>query len=341
MARHASNALTYEPSPTEQKTAVGLLPFSYFVLNAPSVVQEPAHYKRAEQALGVAEAGGVALSVLAYLRYLTVKNKYHDQVFREFVTDNGWTAKKKYGMGKIASTLLSVGESYEQGFGFDGVFDGRPFSCLIFEYIATDSKTRRHICLSFKLSRSYPMIVIDNRLNDHKLPYDTDPMERIPKGVELSLEGDFNRFYHISTVKGEEKEAMIVLSPDFMATLEDRASDKIDIEISDNNLFLVYEADYYSEQNMLSVFGVAEVVLSKLGKLSKTWLAASKGEEKIIAKEAVMARRNMIFRFDWVTAIVALVSLVAFVILMISQVRTEPPCTSSDPCYHGPGYYGT
>jgi len=215
-----------------------------------------------------------------------------------------------------------------------------PFSCLIFEYIATDSKTRRFICLSFHLSKSYPMIVIDNKRNNHRMPGDTDPMERIPKGVELSLEGDFNHFYDVSTLKGEQKEAMIILSPDFMATLEDHASDKVDIEIGNKRLFLVYDADNYSEQNIKSVFGVADAVLAKLDKLSKTWLASSsKDEKKLIALRADAARRNMIFRFDWVSAVLTLVSFIAFVILMVSHVKSEPPCTPSDPCYGGGGVY--
>ena len=318
----------------------GMLLLSYFVLNAPSITHEATRYRRAEQALGIAELGGVILSVLAYLRYLTVKNNYHDLVFDQFVKDNGWMAKKKYGMDSIASTLLSVGESYEQGFGFDGTYDGRPFSCLIFEYIATDSKTRRYICLSFHLSKSYPMIVIDNKRNNHRMPGNTDPIERIAGGVELNLEGDFNHFYNVSTVKGEQKEAMIVLSPDFMATLEDHASDKVDIEIGNKRLFLVYDADYYSERNIASIFGVADAALAKFDRLSKTWLASSSKEEKrVISLRADAARRNMIFRFDWVTAVLALVSFVAFVVLMISHIKTEPPCTPSDPCYTGGRIY--
>jgi len=318
----------------------GMLLLSYFVLNAPSLVHEAARYRRAEQALGITELGGVALSVLAYFRYLTIKNNYHDLVFDQFVKDNGWTAKERYSMDKVASTLLSVGESYEQGFGFGGVYDGHPFSCLIFEYIATDSKTRRFICLSFHLSKAYPMILIDNKRNNHRMPGDTDPMERIPKGVELRLEGDFNHFYHVSMLKGEEKEAMIILSPDFMVALEDHASDKVDVEIGNKRLFLVYDADYYSERNIKSIFGVAEVVLAKIDKVSKTWLASSSNDEKqVVALRADAARRSMIFRPDWYSAIVALVSLVVFVILMISHVQTEPPCTPSDPCYTGGGVY--
>jgi hypothetical protein len=297
-------------------------------------------YNRAEQALGIVELGGLMLSVVAYLRYLTVKGKYHKRVFDQFVEDNDWTEQKESGMAKVATSLLSVAESYEQGFGFEGTYAGRPFNCLIFDYLATSSDTRRFICLSFELSKAYPMILIDNKLNNHKIFHDTDPLERIPKGVELSLEGDFNQYYQTSTTKGKEREALIVLSPEFMAALEDSASEKVDIEIGNKRLFLVYEADYYSEQNITSLFKVADVVLGKFNKLSETWLASSQSLENAIGQEAETNRHKMIFRLDWVTMIFALVFSIIGIVLLISHVETEPSCMASAPCYPTRTYRG-
>lgn len=314
----------------------GILVLSYFVLNAPGISQGAERYQRAQQVLGISELGGLVLSALAYLRYVTVKNKYHKQVFDRFVADNGWTPHKKYGMDKIASTILGTGEDYEQGYGFDGTFDGRPFSCLIFEFIASDAKARRYICLSFTLPKAYPMIVISNKLNDHRLRHLGDPLGRMPKGVELTLEGDFSEYFRVSTSEGDEQETLEVLSPDFMAALEDHAVDRVDIEISDKKLFLVYEADYYSEQNVAAIFTAADTVLGKLDRLSKTWLASSKDEEQVIAQSADAARHHLIFRADWAAVIVFIVLLVAFLILMVSYAKTVPPCTATNPCYQLP-----
>jgi len=314
-----------------------LLVLSYFVLNAPSIAHNATLYKRAEASLGFSELGGLVLSALALFRYVNVKNKYRERVFHQFVADNGWTPKKKFDLGKVPSILLGAGEDYEQGYGFDGAYNGHAFNCLIFEYVATDSKTRRFMCMSFKLPKPYPMIIMDNRRNDHKLRrYGSDLPDRIPNGVELTLEGYFNKYYRISTTKGDEQETLEVLTPEFMAALEDHVGDKVDVEISDKRLFLIYEADYYSEQNVTSLFSTADIVLNKLSKLSKTWLASSKSQEAAVAKSAETARHKLIFRSDWISAVTFLIIFVTFIMLMISHIKTEQSCTQSDPCYPTP-----
>ena len=236
---------------------------------------------------------------------------------------------------------MGAGEDYEQGYGFNGSYNGHAFNCLIFEYVATDSKTRRFICPSFKLPKPYPMIIIDNRRNDHKFRrYGSDLPDRVPNGVGLTLEGYFNRYYRVSTTKGDEQETLEVLTPEFMAALEDHVTVKVDVEISDKSLFLIYEADYYSEQNVTALFNMADIVLNKLGKLSKTWLASSKSQEDAVAESAEKARHKLIFRSDWISAVALLLIFIAFIVLMVSRINSETACSQYDPCYPVPTFHG-
>ncbi len=317
-----------------------LLVLSYFMLNAPSIVHDTIRYRRWEGTLGIGELGGIGVAVAALLRYKTVKNKYNVQVFNQLVADNGWNKQKKFGIEKVASILLGTGESYEQGFGFEGSYNGQSFSCLIFEYLEQDSDTKRYICLSFKLPKSYPMIIIDNKLNDHRYwRHDSNLPDRIPSGVRVKLEGDFDNYFRISTTRGNEQETLEVLTPEFMAALEDTAANKVDIEISNKNLFLIYEADNYSKHNLMSLFTMADVVNAKLHRLSRTWMASSKSAEGAMADTADAARHKLIFRSDIVSFIVFLLTFVAFVVLMISHIKDEPPCTPTTPCYQSGGVY--
>jgi uncharacterized membrane protein len=307
---------------------VGLLFLSYFVLNNPVVTNDAMRYKKAEASLGFSELAGLALSVVALFRYMSVKTKYRERIFDKLIADNQWTQDREYELDKVASTLLGAGVSYEEGFGFSGKLGVRTFSCLVFQYIAPDSQVRRYICLSFKLPKAFPMIVIDNRLNDHKFRrHGSDLPDQIPNSVELKLEGDFNKYYQVSTTKGREQETLEVLSPDFMADLMGHATDKVDVEISDKKLFLIYEANFYSEQNLTALFNVADAVLGKLDKLSKTWLVSGKGEEVAIADTAREARHKLIFRSDLLTLIIGLLFFVVFITLMVSSVaeQTEEP----------------
>lgn len=302
--------------------ACALLAASYFVLNAPGITQDVLRYRSWEAVLGIGELAGIALAAVALLRYKTVKNMYHVRVFDQFAKDNGWTVQKKLGIDKVASILLGAGDSYQQGFGLEGVYNGCAFSCLVFEYLAADSSTRRYICLGFTLPKAYPMIIIDNRLNDHRYwRHDSNLPDHIPDGVRLNLEGDFGNYFRISTTKNNERDALQVLSPEFMAALEDTAAHKVDIEMSDKNLYLIYEADNYSQRNLTSLLTTADVVLPQLHGLSKTWMASSKGSEKTMADSAATARHKLIFRSDMVSLMTLLLAFVIFVILMASHLQ--------------------
>lgn len=312
----------------------GLLVLSYFVLDAPAVVNDGARYKRWEGAIGIGELSVIALAVLALFRYKAISKEQHRRVFSQFVSDNGWAVQRQFDTDLIASILLGVGESYEQVYGFKGSYNAQAFNCLIYEYINQKSEVKRYICLSFTLPKSYPMMIIDNRLNDHRYwRKGSNLPDRIPHGVRIDLEGDFGNYFRISATKDAEQETLEVLSPDFMTALLDVAMDKVDVEISNRNLFLIYEADNYTERNLTSLFTTADVVLAKLHRLSRTWMASSKDEEKAVALAAVETRHKLIFRSDIVGVVVLLVIFVVFAVLIVSRVQDEPTCTITTPCY--------
>lgn len=298
----------------------GLIVLSHFVLYAPGIIHDTVKYKRAEAVLGFGDVGALAFSAIALLQFINVMSKYHDRVFRQFVADNHWKVEEQFDVNKIPSVLLSAGENYEQFFGFSGKYAGHNFSGLIFEYDAPNTKTRRYICFHFTLPKPYPMVVIDNRRNDQSyLLRESNLPDRIPNGVEVTLEGYFNRYFRVSTSKGYEQEMLEILTPEFMAALEDRVSDKVDIEISNRNLFLIYEADYYSERSVASIFSTADVVLNKLGKLSKSWLASSKSQERAIAESAENARRRLFLKSDWVSGLLTIVFFILFMIFVVAR----------------------
>ncbi len=301
-----------------------LFALSYLILNAPSVANDATRYRSIEATLGFSELAGLALAVVSLLRYSNLKSKNHEGVFKQLVADNGWKEIRQYKLSSVASILLGTGSDYEERYAFGGTFDNHPFSCLVFEYVAGDSQTCRFICLTFKLSKAYPMIILDNRLNDHGYRrVRSDLPDRVPNGTPLHLEGDFGTYYHVSTTKGSEREAVQVLSPDVMAVLEDAAPRKVDIELSDKELYLILEGGHYTEHNITALFNVAGAVLGKLDKASKTWLASSKGEEHEIAQRAEAARRKLIFglRAEILSAIGFLLALIFYSVLMVSRIK--------------------
>ena len=290
----------------------GLFALSYFILSTSN-----------EAMLGFTELAGLGISVIAFLRYLRVRTRFRWQALRQFLEDNNWSQINKYDIDKAASILLGAGAAYNELYAFSGNFIERCFSCLIYQYIATSSQTCRFICLRFKLSKAYPLIILDNKLNDHGYRRsDSNLPDRVPDGVRVSLEGDFDKYYRLSVTKGREQEAVHVLSPDLMAALIDQAYCKVDIEVSGKDLFLIYEDNFYSEQNINSLFSVAKTMIGKLDRLSETWLASSRWEERVMSKSARAARNKLLLSgYDLISAIIALCIFVFITILMISSTH--------------------
>jgi len=119
-----------------------------------------------------------------------------------------------------------------------------------------------------------------------------------------------------------------VLTPDLMEIIQDRASDKIDVEIEGKSFYLMCGADSYTGQNMSALFELAEELLAKLDHLSKTWMAANKNGEKVIAKAAEENHARLIFKIDYVSLVTGLVIMLTGLALMASNIyetSNQPP----------------
>lgn len=301
----------------------GLLALSYLVSNPdPSIAGSDIFYRRNTALFGLAELGCLAVATLAFLRYRDTKGKYRNRIFRQFVAENDWSEVKGFESDRVAGILLGPSSSfYQEEYAFRGVCRGQTFTCLIFQFITGDSQTRRFICLSFRLPKSYPMIILDNRLNDNGYRRGNSNLpDRIPRGVSFELEGGFNNYYSVSTMQGRERAAVQVLPPDIMAALVDCAHNKVDIEISDKDLFLIYEDEFYTEQNITALFGTAEVMLEGLLKLSKTWLALGKWEERMISRAARSVRHKLMTGIGPKGLIAFALIVLLFILLMAGRM---------------------
>ncbi len=98
----------------------------------------------------------------------------------------------------------------------------------------SSSERRSYGYLAMQLERSLPQFVLDSTRNDRT--FSTIPMP-IAGGQQLSLEGDFDRYFRLYCPTGYERDALYVFTPDLMALLIDETGD-FDVEIVDDMLFV-------------------------------------------------------------------------------------------------------
>ncbi|PNW09026.1 hypothetical protein C1632_07975 [Microbacterium testaceum] len=130
-----------------------------------------------------------------------------------------------------------------------------------YAYTTSDGKnthTSRWGYIAIRLDVPLPHIVLDAVGNGVKLGV----WER---GQRLSLEGDFDRYFHLSCPAGYERDALYLFTPDVMARFVDNAS-ALEVEIVDDWMFL-YSPDELSTLDPTRwawAFAVVSALIDKL-----------------------------------------------------------------------------
>ena len=124
-----------------------------------------------------------------------------------------------------------------------------------------NSTTHRWGYVAVKLDVPLPHIVLDavgtNALGSN-LP------AALSKDQRLSLEGDFDRYFHLYCPRGYEADALYLFSPDIMARFIDNAA-ALDVEIVDDWLFLYMQrpASTTDPATWAWLFGTVGALMSK------------------------------------------------------------------------------
>ncbi|MFV0373403.1 hypothetical protein [Microbacterium sp.] len=123
--------------------------------------------------------------------------------------------------------------------------------------------THRWGYVAVHLSTPLPHIVLDavgnNGLFGSNLPASFDKDQR------WSLEGDFDRYFHLYCPRGYERDALYLFTPDIMARFIDNVA-ALDVEIIDNWMFLYARRDFATLDPAVWnwLFSVVRALLDKL-----------------------------------------------------------------------------
>ncbi|WP_434811910.1 hypothetical protein [Microbacterium sp. bgisy189] len=133
------------------------------------------------------------------------------------------------------------------------------------------------------LSSPLPHIVLD-AVGNNGLFGSSNLPAAFDKDQRLSLEGDFDKYFHLYCPQGYERDALYLFTPDIMARFIDNAA-ALDIEIVDDWLFLYAKRDFSTlDPNMWNwLFSVVGALLDKLAQWER-WR-----DERLAAQAAAQA----------------------------------------------------
>lgn len=259
--------------------------------------------------------GGLVIAAMGFIAHGMQIGKLKGAAFDQFLTDNGWNKTLTESTDNVATSLLGVGHDTSVGSAFMGSYKGVSFTAVIYHYTTGSGKseqTHQIADVHFSLSKQFPLVVLDDKHNNTWVI--SDLPGRIPNGVALQTEGNFNERYKVTVLPDTQQTVLEWMTPDFMSELMDNSA-KGDIEIESNNLYIVCPSSSFDETTLRNLFGTADVVLKHLSELSDSWqTASSTSEVQQIAETAMTPRLKVLGRNrgSWAFAAVVLIGWLVF-----------------------------
>lgn len=194
-------------------------------------------------------------AIVVFLGYLIVQvSAYKSQLWIQFAIVNGWMIDTNTPLSVLLAPSLMFG--YDPQFSpviqvqiSDLAFDLYTYNCTVGE--GKSSTTYSFTVAMTSLPKAMPHMLLRAKKS---LAHEQDDMT---KTIRLKLEGDFNDYFTLNIEKGQEIDALTVITPDVMQALVSYGQAE-DVEILGNNLYFMVSGDTRSnvpkiEQLVLSV----------------------------------------------------------------------------------------
>lgn len=195
-------------------------------------------------------ANGAPFSVAIIVVYIVTISykaaKLKNEAWAIFALTNGWTFDNETPLEVIIPPSLQFGYSQT----FSPVIQAQlgDIACDILAYGTTaDSGQRQHVHNYTVGALTLPVALPHMLLLSKKTKVDIE--RDLQDGENLKLEGDFNDYFSLQIEKGQEVDALTVITPDVMQKLVDYNQAE-DIEILGTNLYFMLSHDKRDYRDM-------------------------------------------------------------------------------------------
>lgn len=155
-----------------------------------------------------------------------------------FAADNGLSYVPEAVGFRHSGVIFTAGSS-PRGYDILSTGPGSDFEVGNFQYAGdwrSERALRRFGYFRLRLPGALPHLVLEARRNRRWFGRSNLPW-RFTSSQALSLEGDFDRYFHLHVPNGSEQDALYLFTPDVMVLFMDRAAD-FDVEIVDDWMYV-------------------------------------------------------------------------------------------------------
>ena len=180
---------------------------------------------------------------------------------QEFARDMKYSFADNAEIGSVNGSLFSVGHSRKITDVISGMDNDRPVRVFLYQYTVGSGKNSHTYCYTVcenTFSGNVPHILLHKPgffLLENGLSFFGDE--------EITLEGDFNKYFSLHVEKNFEQEAYEIFTPDFMSELIDTAQ-KLNFEFFQNKLYIYSHGYIQSRAELDSMFALADKLCDKI-----------------------------------------------------------------------------
>lgn len=212
-------------------------------------------------ALATTPISQVSFMVLfVYIAVLSAKiNAYKNHIWQDFAAANGWPAINRSGDADLPP---STNYGHSRNYGMVVKAQLGQIICAIFTYDTTTGEgkyqtTHYFTVASVALPKNLPHIILNSKKDK------ADIQTRFPDYEKLKLEGDFNNYFNLLISKGQEIDALAILTPDVMQTLISANADE-DIEINGQQLYFILRNDKRDTESIKKLIASTEALANQI-----------------------------------------------------------------------------
>lgn len=211
---------------------------------------------------------GLVPIFIFFIELADVLKHQKSRALYNFALANNWNMTSPDDPNIVPPTLAGIGHSRFISEIIEGYYNNTNFRLFSYQYkvgVGKNQQTFVFTIFQIILEKKFPSLLLDAKAT-------SGAKRRLQNYDHISLEGDFDKYFHLYAPKENRVDVLSVITPDVMSALVSY-NKKQDIEILGNQLWFISTEDKINYQDLPVLFSSLSQVLKELKHKSKSYNA--------------------------------------------------------------------
>jgi hypothetical protein len=200
-------------------------------------------------------------AVTVIVLYAIVFNKMTEYLMRQFADSLGYSYTSRGEMTSVFGSLFTIGHRHSISHVLSGRKEDHPVRIFLYSYVVGQGKNSRTYRYTV-FEKTFDCIVPHVLVHKPELFF-SDDVPVFSNSVDITLEGNFNKYFSLAVEKDFEMEAYQIFTPDIMEELIE-TSKTFGFEFIQNRLYVYTPKFIGTRAELDTMFALSEKLCKKL-----------------------------------------------------------------------------